>query len=101
MPNKFQWRSFTIAPSGSIIETVHATTPKLAWLQEQVGGYIETVPYFTKAFGRTRGTAYANEDGWAKQLRFNYEATRLWQSQCLTTTHLLGPVVITFREATQ
>lgn len=101
MPNKFQWRSFTIAPSGSIIETVHATTPKLAWLQEQVGGYIETVPYFTKAFGRTRGTAYANEDGWAKQLRFNDAATRLWLIQYPFAMSLLGPVVITFREAAQ
>ena len=95
---KFQWRSFTIDPYGEVVQTVHPKQPDLAWLQEQVDGWIETVPYFTKFQGRTRGTAYANEEGIIKGMPFNRTATEAYGRCFEFAQNLYGPVVITFRE---
>lgn len=95
---KYQWRSFTIQPNGEVIETVHPKQPEYTWLRSQVEGYIETVPYFTKYKGRTRGTAYCNEEGWLKGMPINSPATWAWKAQFSGGSLLVGPVVITFRE---
>lgn len=95
---KYQWRSFTIPVDGPVVETVHDKQPALEWLQSQVGGYIETVPYFTKFASRTRGVAYCNEDGLFKNLPINRAASIAWNKQYPGGNFLLGPVVITFRE---
>ena len=80
------------------MQTVHPKQPELAWLQEQVGGWIETVPYFTKFRDGKRGTAYANEEGIIKGMPFNRVATEVYGHCIEFAQNLYGPVVITFRE---
>jgi len=99
-----QYRLFTIQPDGTINEEILAgpKPPKLKLLQQRVGGWIETIPYFTqfvhngKAY--KRGAAFANEEGIIKDLPFNISASRAWKNVFPHATPLHGPVVIYFRE---
>jgi hypothetical protein len=83
-------------------EVVHiiknAKQPTLAQLQNYVRGYIETVPYFTKAFGLVRGRAYCNEEGCILQLYYNKSASEMWKACYSNAGALFGPVVITFKD---
>ena len=84
--------------------------PTLEFLQQQVEGYVEKVPEFTKYIppGEDKPrkcTVYCNEDGLMKQLPLNVIPTRLWNSilrnmgrplrdPCI----LVGPILITVNE---
>jgi hypothetical protein len=52
--------------------------PKLPWLQEKVGGYIQEIPHWTQWEGE-RCIAYANEYGRLQKQPLNPEATKLWR----------------------
>lgn len=72
--------------------------PTLEQLQKAVGGWIETVPYFTKFEGRGRGRAYANEEGLLKALPLNREATTAWRACAPTVASLLVGDVIFYNK---
>jgi len=63
--------------------------PSLGLLQDAVGGYIETVPWFTQIAGR-RCIAYCNEDGKLEKMPLNRQATQLWHN-ALPPPGLMGP----------
>ena len=89
---------YVIAADGRVERTTQPKMPSLEQLQAAVGGYIETVPYFTKLLGHKRGTAYCNEDGLALRLPHNPRASAEWAENYKHATGLLGPVVIYFKE---
>lgn len=62
-------------------------------LQAAVGGYIETVPYFTTWEGQTCA-AFCNEEGKLTGLPMNIQATALWRQQVLADDVLVGDVAI-------
>ena len=64
--------------NGEICRSTQPKAPNYDQQKNAVGGYIETVPHFTKYDGMTRGTCYANEDGIGKFLPFNKNATDAW-----------------------
>lgn len=75
---------FVIYASGAVEHSMQNEAPKLAQLQKAVGGYIETVPYFTNfthgGVKYQRGKAFANEEGLLKGLPFNNTATNAWRN---------------------
>lgn len=87
------YRLTVLKPDGSRVETFHDKSPGLEVLQKAVGGYIETIPLFTKFEGR-RCTVYGNEEGKLKEAPFNLPATKLWQNQPQTKRHPLGDVLV-------
>lgn len=89
---------FVIKTTGEIEHYTQPKAPELDQLQAIVGGYIETIPYFTRlnVDGRRylRGKAYADEDGIMKQKPFNLKATQAWQNHFTKlVTDLHGDVV--------
>lgn len=69
----------TIAPDGAItIKTYTAEIP-LEDLNEAVGGYIESVPFFTTYEGR-ECVVFCNEHGKIKDLPRNEPANKLWDA---------------------
>jgi len=93
---------FAIHPDGNISVKRQQKSPKLAQLQEAVGGYIQEIPHFTRfehnGVSYTRGVAYCNEHGRRKELPFNEAASKAWKV-CLGNAplwyepHILGTVV--------
>jgi len=84
--------------NGNVERNSYPKKPELSTLQAAVGGYIQTVPYFTKlkwpdGTEYKRGTCYANEEGILKGLYPNGEATRAWRDQFPQATMLHGDVV--------
>lgn len=86
-------RVLTITPDGTV--TTHDTDLSLAWLQGQVGGWIEAVEFGPGL------SAFINEEGKLKGLDFNPLATALWEIglDAVGLTHipgdfLVGPVVV-------
>lgn len=61
------------------------------------GGFLETVPLFTKFEGE-KCVAFTDEEGKIKQLAVNLEACELWYNQLprplVVTDVLVGPLVI-------
>jgi hypothetical protein len=87
-------RMFVIPPSGEIVVTELETVPPIEELQKAVGGYIETVPYFTK-YKDKQCVAFCNEEGKLKGLPYNSRATNDWgRNTPLSDDVLVGPVVI-------
>ena len=84
---------FIIRASGEVEHTTQPKAPKLDQLQAAVGGYIETVPYFTKFRMCRRGRAYANEEGLLKGLPMNYVASTAWRQNYNFATVLVGDVI--------
>lgn len=90
-----------IRANGEVEFSTQPKAPELAQSQEAVGGYIETISYFTKLTHQNvqykRGTAYANEDGISKRLPLNRNATGAWRASCpagdTTMMKLLGDVI--------
>ena len=90
-----------IKTDGSIIKTIQPKAPTYEQQKEAVGGYIETIPYFTKMSHQgieyERGTAYANEEGKLKGLALNVVATQCWMFACPDGDHsrmiLCGDVI--------
>lgn len=71
-------------PDGRVVHTTQPKAPDLKQLQEAVGGYIETIPHWSKiqsgGVWHTRGKGYCNEDGIMKGLRYNKHATTQWRA---------------------
>lgn len=65
--------------NGVVVSGTQPKQPTLAQLQQAVGGYIETVPYFNAYANLKRGTCYADEDGILKNKPVNTKATELWR----------------------
>lgn len=93
---------------GSIEKTTQAKKPEYEQLRKAVGGYIETVPAFTRYEGFSRGTAYANEEGLLRGLQFNQNATQAWLTDLHkqgkpfdpSRVHLVGDVIFFAKEPT-
>lgn len=75
-----------IKADGRIVKTIQTKKPDYEQQKKAVGGFIETIPYFTKAIHQAvlyqRGTAYANEEGQLKGLPINRNAMALWRFSC-------------------
>lgn len=90
-----------IKTDGTIIKTVQREKPGYEQQRKAVGGYIETIPYFTKmtheGIEYKRGTAFANEEGQLKGLPFNRKAMEAWGKSCPggnpERMHLSGDVI--------
>lgn len=71
---------------GRIIKTIQPKKPDYEQQKKAVGGFIETIPYFTKAMHEgqlySRGTAFANEEGQLLGLPPNRNAMALWRFSC-------------------
>ena len=76
------YRIYILKSDGTRMVTEQPKAPELEQLQAAVGGYIETIPYFTKFEGLKRGRAYCNEEGLVKGLPFNRDATKAWREAC-------------------
>lgn len=87
------YRLTVLKPDGTRVETFHDKSPGLEVLQKAVGGYIETIPLFTKFEGR-RCTVYGNEEGKLKRQPVNVAATELWRDQPQTKGRPLGDVLV-------
>lgn len=64
-------------------------------------GVTQEVPYFTKYDGRTRGTAYADEEGMLKGKPLNTRAIKAWQESLVSgydpsRTNLCGDIILYF-----
>lgn len=83
----------TIHADGSKTVSDSPKSPALDALQKAVGGYIETVPLFTRYEGRPCA-AYCNEDGKVNGLPANKAATALWAAQPQTKGQPLGDFLV-------
>lgn len=77
MSRAAMYTSVIIKVDGTRITQKHPAAPPLAFLQKAVGGYVETLAYFTKLSGTPahHATAYCNEDGLSKGLAHNVPAS--------------------------
>lgn len=75
-----------IKTDGTIVKTVQPKKPNYKQLNEAVGGYIETLPYFTRVVHEgveyKRGTAFCHEEGKVRGMAVNARATALWIMSC-------------------
>lgn len=75
-----------IKATGAIVKTVQSEEPDYEQQSKAVGGYIETIPYFTKltheGIDYKRGTAFANEEGHLYGLPMNLRAMDFWLKSC-------------------
>lgn len=75
-----------IKADGRIVKSVQPKAPTYDQQRKAVGGYIQTIPYFTKALHEgvryNRGTAYADEEGMLKGKPLNHNAMMLWRFSC-------------------
>lgn len=71
-----------IKTTGDIIRSTQPKAPTYEQQTAAVGGFIETVPCFTKVDHLSRGTAYVNEEGWLHGLPINLRAMDLWRKSC-------------------
>lgn len=82
--SKMTYHVFEIKANGDILKTVQAKKPDYNQQRKAVGGYIETIPYFTKfshdGTAYNRGTAYANEEGRLHGLAMNLRAMAAWRA---------------------
>jgi hypothetical protein len=88
---------FIIRASGEVEHTTQPKAPALKQLQEAVGGWIETVPYFHKLQWKgqwyRRGRAYANEEGILKGQPVNITASHMWKESFNGAYGLVGDVI--------
>lgn len=75
-----------IKATGEIVKTVQKKAPDYEQQKKAVGGYIETIPYFTKmshdGIDYSRGTAYANEESRILGQSLNITAMMYWRESC-------------------
>jgi hypothetical protein len=85
----------SIEPDGTVTVTgVSGSGPAiLQKLQDRVGGWIETIPFFTEFEGR-RAVAFCSEEGKLNGLPLNRKATELWLEQFKTDDVLVGTVAV-------
>ncbi len=91
-----------IHPDGKIEKKEITKIPGLQDLKDIVGGWLETVPYFTTYEGNPC-IAFCNEEGKLPHfdLPFNATATRLWAKSVISSTgqtrindHLVGSIAV-------
>lgn len=85
-----------IKADGTITEETLTTAPDIDKLQAAVGGWIETVPYFSKYRG-TNCVAFCNEEGKLEGLPPNHAATELWYAivpRARGLDYLVGSIAI-------
>lgn len=68
-----------IRANGTIEHNILPKAPNDDYIRKAIGGWMETVPHFTKLGQLKRGLAYADEEGILKRKPFNAEATKLWK----------------------
>ena len=75
-----------IKATGDIIKTVQKKVPTYEQEKAAVGGYIQTIPYFTKmsydGIDYNRGTAFCNEEGRLYGMPLNLIAMECWRVSC-------------------
>lgn len=75
-----------IKADGRIIKTVQPKAPDYKQQVAAVGGFIQIIPYFTKAMHEgvlySRGIAFADEEGQLKDKPINHNAMALWRYSC-------------------
>jgi hypothetical protein len=75
-----------IKTDGTIVKTVQLKKPTYEQQKAAVGGFIETIPYFTKmsyqGIEYVRGTAYVDEEGRLKGKPLNKLASACWMTSC-------------------
>lgn len=75
-----------IKTTGEIVRSTQPKPPSYEQQKAAVGGYIQTIPFFTKAdvlgLHLSRGTAYANEEGRLHGLPINRRAMDMWRKSC-------------------
>lgn len=75
-----------IKANGQIVKTIQPKKPDYEQQRKAVDGYIQNIPYFTKAVHEAvlykRGIAYANEEGRMRGLPINRNAMALWRFSC-------------------
>jgi hypothetical protein len=80
------YRYIIIKPDGSITCESHKKGFEYAEIRRIVDGLVQIIPYFSsfeyENTKHTRGTAYANEEGWLHNLPFNSTATSAWMKAC-------------------
>jgi Domain of unknown function (DUF3846) len=89
-------RLIVIEPDSTVTVRPLDGPPGLQELTKAVGGWLETVPYFT-AFAGDPCVAFCDEDGKRKRLPVNEVATFLWKvsvGRNVLDDVLVGPVVI-------
>lgn len=74
-----QGRVTTITADGRFIVHDYDSSPALNDLQEAVGGYLETIPFFT-SFEGAPCIAFCDEEGKLKRKFTNVQASQLWAS---------------------
>lgn len=92
------YRMTVISDRGVVTHHIQPKAFSLEQLQKAVGGYIETIGFFTTFEGK-RCKAYADEEGKVHAKAFNRIATYLWQEQFQNATTLVGDVAILTRVA--
>ena len=97
-------KTITYRAEGGAEASTHNSPPGLDFLQEQVGGYIESVPHLDKiTIGQTKveAMAFCNEEGKLRGLPVNEHATKMW-ADCLGVARedmqdvLVGDVVLVY-----
>ncbi len=89
------YTSVTLKADGTRTTQEHAKAPDYEFLKGAVGGYIETLGYFTKFEGHARCTAYCNENGWSEGLARNVQAARAYRESFPNSPSVIvGDVVI-------
>jgi hypothetical protein len=85
----------TINTDGSIEEREQTKCPDIEQLQEAVGGYVESVPYWQKHDGK-RAWVICNEEGKLHGLPVNCTATLMWHDaqKLVRADVLVGNIVI-------
>lgn len=85
--NKIKGFAYIYKSDGNIEYRTYEAAPSLEGLQEAVGGYLETVPYWTKHNGK-QCVAFCNEEGKLHKLPLNIRATNLWYKDSEQRIHL-------------
>lgn len=93
--------SLIIRADGTIERAEHDSAPDLDFLQQAVGGFIETVPYFETITinGITHPcVAFCNEEGKLENRPYNTIATQHWYHAMrrASNDYLVGSVIILY-----
>jgi len=90
---KIEGEAYIYKTDGTVEYRKYTAAPSLKGLQEAVGGYLETVPYFSTHKGM-KCVAFCNEEGKLNKLPLNITATKLWYGEMGTRYHLISDVLV-------
>jgi hypothetical protein len=100
------YRYVIIKTDGTTTSELHKKAPDWKEIQKYVEGLLQIIPYFSSLEydGRklSRGTAYANEEGYILGMAHNETATKAWMKACPKgdpeRMQLAGPVLFVAKE---